>query len=473
MTPTLAPRTLNRHGKRQQRLWRSESAKTYLTFGRKTADSRATRILAAFLVVGALAPKEVHFVIGLLGIGVCAWMQPHALAEGLKKASWFWGVLVLAIVVTFPAAVILKHSFFDVLKGFYYLVRLPIFLALGFASFWVLKSRDGLLKAICASAVLSAVVYMARYLLDPSIAVELQAGDRTYIRDTLGAGSYLWSIAIGVALAFPRALGKWRVILVPVIISAVASAIVISTGRTAVVWIAVLLIVLAIPRIKQAWPFQLLYGIVFLFFFLTLTPFLYFGPELVSQRWYESIGYIDESIPTARYSLREINTHWRGFETFLAFKYVFSLHGPWFLWGTGLGDRVPLGFMFNLGGEDVTSIPIFHNGFSLLMVRSGLLGLFLFVMGNFKLIKDLLPKPGGFGPQTRADANLSKLGIGVVLLMVMAFPTISGLYHGAEGGSSIPFILGYITAYLRTNRFVDDRPAMRYEQVMPKSVESD
>ena len=129
-----------------------------------------------------------------------------------------------------------------------------------------------------------------------------------------------------------------------------------------------------------------------LFFFITyLTMFVimlfqifqYFELPMI-ERFSNSMNEIN---PYTQFNnLKDINYNWRGFESYLVF-YEFS-NAPLVnkIFGFGYGKEVYLGFQAVLNNIVFSKIYVFHNGFSNILLKSGIVGLILystFFLKNF------------------------------------------------------------------------------------------
>jgi hypothetical protein len=83
-------------------------------------------------------------------------------------------------------------------------------------------------------------------------------------------------------------------------------------------------------------------------------------------------------------SYEDINLNWRGFEAARAAKTYAEFGDGEKLVGGGFGTMVDLGFAMKLGmGNDAESfefVPLLHNGYMELLVKTGFLGLVLFIL---------------------------------------------------------------------------------------------
>ena len=78
----------------------------------------------------------------------------------------------------------------------------------------------------------------------------------------------------------------------------------------------------------------------------------------------------------------DINLNWRGFEAARAAKTYAEFSNGEKLVGGGFGTMVDLGFAMKLGttGESFEFVPLLHNGYMELLVKTGVLGLSLFIL---------------------------------------------------------------------------------------------
>jgi hypothetical protein len=79
-------------------------------------------------------------------------------------------------------------------------------------------------------------------------------------------------------------------------------------------------------------------------------------------------------------SKQDRNANWRGFENFLALKLYSSSTDFEKLFGSGFGKKIPIeGQSQELAGQDYTEIIVLHNSYFILLIKSGLVGLLIFL----------------------------------------------------------------------------------------------
>ena len=81
----------------------------------------------------------------------------------------------------------------------------------------------------------------------------------------------------------------------------------------------------------------------------------------------------------------DINERWRGYETYRAL--ITYKNGTFFehLFGRGFGTLIDLDFKIKLGEKEFWEIPILHNGYALLLVKTGIIGLCLYIAFIYKV----------------------------------------------------------------------------------------
>ncbi|MFC3809466.1 O-antigen ligase family protein [Lacihabitans lacunae] len=123
-----------------------------------------------------------------------------------------------------------------------------------------------------------------------------------------------------------------------------------------------------------------------------------------------------------QFDFRDINTKWRSYETFKALE-LFS-NSSWiekFL-GHGLGYRLRLDTSIQLGQFEYQSIPTFHNGFIYVLLKFGVLGLFLFILFIQKLINN---------KKLKNNINTHRFFLGMTIAILFATISSGGFFNPA------------------------------------------
>lgn len=88
-----------------------------------------------------------------------------------------------------------------------------------------------------------------------------------------------------------------------------------------------------------------------------------------------------EAIPRNYHKKKDKLQYWRGYETYhcyLAFKNDGGVKQK--IFGYGFGKSANLGFKMKLGGNFFRKISVFHNGYVNILLKTGILGLFLYIL---------------------------------------------------------------------------------------------
>lgn len=128
--------------------------------------------------------------------------------------------------------------------------------------------------------------------------------------------------------------------------------------------------------------FFLLFGIVttlLLSFILTST---------LENKLFGKIKSVGTETSMGDYDTQEdINTKYRGFETFMALKTYTNGSSMNLIFGHGFEKQVDLGVEVMLGGEMRSVIPVLHNGYAYLLLKEGFLGFLFYFIFFIKVSK--------------------------------------------------------------------------------------
>lgn len=150
-------------------------------------------------------------------------------------------------------------------------------------------------------------------------------------------------------------------------------------------------------------------------------------PEEVSWNRERNLGATKE----------EIQANWRGYEAYqgmLKFNEGKSLQK---VFGYGFGARVDLGLIMKLAGEDYEDVPILHNEYVMLLVKSGIAGLMLYLLFLYLI---------GFKSITRFEINDEETYYSYQMLSALSVVSIVNTYIGFglldPTNGAIPIFIG-------------------------------
>ena len=141
-------------------------------------------------------------------------------------------------------------------------------------------------------------------------------------------------------------------------------------------------------------------------------------------------------------TFEDINLNWRGFEAARAAKTYGEFGDTEKLFGGGFGTNVDLGFAMKLlgshGWEYLEFIPILHNGYTELLVKTGLLGLSLFIAFFIQIVVMALRE---FRKSEKCAKLNGLLLLWAVFVFVMTQGALTGILNKGEL-APVLFLLG-------------------------------
>ncbi len=139
----------------------------------------------------------------------------------------------------------------------------------------------------------------------------------------------------------------------------------------------------------------------------------------------------------------DINRNWRGFETYKALDKFIEGNTKQKLFGYGFGSLIDLGFTMTLNEVNFRKIPITHNGYAYILVKTGLLGILCYVFFYFRLIKHSLKSNSSI---TKDQILLPRLLLGFTLCLMFSMIVVGGIaeIHDSEYVLFLGFILRQI-----------------------------
>jgi len=268
------------------------------------------------------------------------------------------------------------------LKDAWYVSNPGVLAAVGFVLARLVNDTPSLLRAFVLGGTGVAVGHLLWFLIHPEL-LKLQA---TQIRSISGTGYYAAGLALLILVAHWRLwrtelrLGPW---LGSACLLLCTASVVLSFSRT-------LLMVMVVGALGVFGLFSRREWLRVGGLLVVLGLLMWLLPQVVdTESWQARSSFLgklarsaQELVPTERMSLAEINDNWRGYETARAVA-TWRQGQPWqWLFGQGFGAQVDLGLFQNLSRnprDAVRFIPIFHNGYVFVLVKTGLVGLILYL----------------------------------------------------------------------------------------------
>lgn len=156
------------------------------------------------------------------------------------------------------------------------------------------------------------------------------------------------------------------------------------------------------------------------------------------------IGKLQNSLhevkPTETNSLRMIMSNWRGYESERAWKTFHSGSTVQVLFGQGFGQDVDIGFFIELGNGKFHSVPIMHNGYMTLLVKTGIVGLGIYV--GFLIV--LIWLGHTLPDRTDLARNVGQLLIGISIFYFYNTAIFGGLLNKYDFLQTVLFLGGLL-----------------------------
>ena len=359
---------------------------------------------------------------------------------------------LLRVLLPFAAAIVVGLVFgagnarYLYFKDAWYYSNPAVIIALGYVLGRLLDDSRRGLRAFVVGGTLVAAVHMIPFALHPDLLLRSAAA----IRGAAGTGFYATALAVIVLFGWR---GRWRESLGLHPLAGTAClvlcsvSVVLSFSRT--IALVVVLGGLAMAGFFGRRELRRCLALV-LVGALALTALQATVDTSTVQARRSFLGKLTRSldeISIQDYSTAsQVNANWRGFETERALEHWQAGTPVQWVVGGGFGDQVDLGQFQNLSNDRnaaVRFIPIFHNGYVFLLIKTGLVGvaLYLFVLGGlYRLGRRSAARPGADPPALEGRA----LQACAVILLVTTW-VVAGAFNKFDMFAFL-LLTGYLVA---------------------------
>ena len=342
-----------------------------------------TLSLCAVLVISSFAPIEIMTIVMFAG-GMLLLADPYA---GTRRARdlLFPGAGYLGIILAIGIAGASGKAPYDILKDIWYVGNAALTILFGYLLAQRMNSLRDILRGFVAAAAIVSAVHIGRFILNPAYLSEtvldlrVQAG-AGYLITAIGAVILLGDARFRVGVLRNRMLS--RVIAMVCLVS-----VLLSFSRT--LWVVLLTGVLTATlttRIKVVFRVGAVAAVLLLIVIAGAS--LDDADTLMPATFIDKLAQIPQELKVTSYdTFEDINVHWRGYETYRALLTYMSGGMRGYLLGGGFGTNVDLGFVMTLADEEFSEIPILHNGYMYLLVKTGAVGLAaygVFLLSTFR-----------------------------------------------------------------------------------------
>jgi hypothetical protein len=299
----------------------------------------------------------------------------------------------LAVAICFPLLLLCtglhglyNHPLSDVLKDMWYFSGPIVYISFGYLIFERLGRWGPILYAFLVFGVAETTyslinVFVNRNALLSSVSID------SY-RETTGTGSLAAVVPMMLVLLMRHLRLPTGSLLNSVWVRAglyvlVTASIVLTLSRTLIVLLVSGLVVIVNPhKLKRLTMNQLLFGVIALAAAGAGVMHYVKNEGGITELFVNKVLNTNSEVKVRAYeTYQEINENWRGFEAYRAAQAYDNLNAAEKMFGGGFGSLVDLGFAMQLGpGQEFQFIPVLHNGYMYLLVKTGFLGLTWFVL---------------------------------------------------------------------------------------------
>lgn len=346
------------------------------------------------------------------------------------KLVWpLLGVFVIGFVGAF------NHEPHDILRDVAFAL---VPLALIFIGYWFGSDERMwplILRVMAGCGLVLAVVHLSAFVFNP----ELLSADVYDVRQAAGGGGVLVTFTL-VLVLFQYRLGVGRLLpkVLPrlVIIAVLLASFILSYSRTDIV-IAIMFLLSMWGALSKINLRLVLVAVVLAVGFMATIAMV---PEGETGTLRSKLATSATEVAVSNYEdMADINANWRGFEAYRAWESFSSGSVVQQIFGQGFGALVDLGFYMPLGGVDLRYIPILHNGYAYVLIKTGLLGLVCYVFFYVNIIRYAVRYSNFLN---REQGFLSRLLLGCVWSLILVMYVVGGMAETAE--PALVLLLGYL-----------------------------
>lgn len=326
-----------------------------------------------------------------------------------------------------------KHEFNKVIKDVWYILK-PLLFYFSGAMFWLkYKNKYKIKVYILYVCLIYLFLFIQPIIFSIGDFFILSADD---FRDKYGKGSILFVIGCALSLDFYIKTKKMTYLC---LILFFIFGTVIAQSRFLLLF-SLIYIFIHLFKSKSIHRYTYI-GVIFCISFMTLptqnTEFTKNGRE----SFFEKIIFSLSEVRPQNYLLdTDIHQHWRGYETYMAMNLFLGSNPHEVLFGSGLGQAVPIDFAKRGGVGEQSDIRLFelewlHNGYVTILLKTGVLGITLLLYIFYNLVV--------FFMNNKTKNYNSILYMSLVYYLIISTFLLGGVV--SKSGILIPlFLLGYL-----------------------------
>jgi hypothetical protein len=332
---------------------------------------------------------------------------------------------------------------FNYYKDMWYFSKPVLFIGAGIIAQKTGIKRNYFLGMILYFSLALSLKHICFFLLMP----QLLAESLMQIREVAGGGNLLIAFSVAYISRRKRFLEVKNFLNIPrlALLLILYSSMLLSWSRTIFAVYLITMIFLEriydIKYIKRSIGTIAFVGalLVCVFLFLNSTP-MRANIEEITRKIFSSYS---EILVSSKYTNTGEISNWRGYETALAINKIANGSIGDQIWGYGFGATVFIGFD-DILGFGIYDIPLLHNGFIHIALKTGYLGVLLYIGFFFNLMK-IIRKHKFIGDAT------GDLLAGILMSSFFTTLVITGYYNKSALNSTC-IISGYLLSWIINNR---------------------
>lgn len=281
----------------------------------------------------------------------------------------------------------INNPAFDVMKDIWYVGNAILTLLTGFILMYNLKDFRRLAKAFVIAGVFVSLLHLFKFVLHPEY-LSLPTND---LRNVAGRGNLISILGIGLLTVFwaiksPLFVRYHWISYIAFIIFLASTWL--SYSREALISLVFLIACVYgwVDFRNTKRLIKIIIAVLMLASIILIIP----PPQSSGQHatLIDKLLYSASELKVKDYSsIQSINDNWRGYETARALK-TYNNGEYWqYVIGQGFGTTIDLGLYMQLGEDKIRFAPILHNGYMYLLVKTGIIGLGLYLWLIILLIR--------------------------------------------------------------------------------------
>ncbi len=338
-------------------------------------------------------------------------------------------VMPLVILALFGLSGLVFNPIMDFIKDLWYFAKVIPAICLGYMLSRSISDVLIISKIIVIAAVTASLIHLLQIAMNPDV----MSLSFKLIREEITKGYYICAIGIATLFACHRLnVSLFRSPIFYIFLSIMSASVVLSFSRNES-----LILIIMLITIYGIWNISSLKTICLIAFLLVLVlvgVFAYCGNGILIDQPRsgpdttfvgKAMGSLHEIIPSDYSDPKDIHTNWRGYEAYQALQSYSEGNALQYLFGQGFGALIDLKLYILLGGKEMRYVPITHNGFPYILVKTGLAGLVFYLLFFLRIL--LLS--GKYSPVSNTNLIAKWMTIGLSLSLLVSTLSISGLFN--------------------------------------------